>query len=41
MNNGQYSREVERILRDKTVVHVGHMNGVLVSPERIKEAYHG
>jgi len=41
MNNGQYSREVERVLRNKTVTHVGHMNGVLISPDQIKEAFHG
>ena len=41
MNCGQYSLEVQRVLRDKAVQHVGHMNGVLISPETIKEAFHG
>ncbi|MFH1137543.1 MAG: transketolase C-terminal domain-containing protein [Pseudomonadota bacterium] len=41
MNQGQYSLEVQRLLRDKTVEHVGNMNGVLISPDKIKEAFHG
>ena len=41
MNHGQYSLEVQRILRDKAVEHAGHMNGVLISTARIKEAVNG
>jgi 2-oxoglutarate ferredoxin oxidoreductase subunit alpha len=41
MNNGQYVREVQRILPGKTVEHAGFMNGVLLSPSFIKEAVNG
>ena len=41
MNNGQYVREIERILPHKKVEHVGYMNGSLIPPAYIKEAANG
>lgn len=41
MNLGQYCLEVQRVLRNKTVEHAGNMNGVLVSPDRIREVLNG
>jgi 2-oxoglutarate/2-oxoacid ferredoxin oxidoreductase subunit alpha len=38
MNLGQYVREIERILPDKTVDSLGRMDGRLISPEQIMEA---
>lgn len=37
-NTGQYLREVERILKGKTVDFCGKMDGTLISPTWIKEA---
>ncbi len=37
-NLGQYVREVERVLKDKTIDFLGAMNGRLITPARIKEA---
>jgi 2-oxoglutarate ferredoxin oxidoreductase subunit alpha len=37
-NLGQYVREIERVLKDKTVDFFGQMDGSLISPEQIKEA---
>ncbi len=37
MNLGQYVREVERILPDKTVDFLGQMDGRLITPQGIKE----
>lgn len=36
-SQGQYVREVQRVLRDKTVDLYGQMDGNLISPTRIKE----
>ncbi|OQX18285.1 MAG: pyruvate flavodoxin/ferredoxin oxidoreductase [Desulfobacteraceae bacterium IS3] len=41
MNMGQYVREIERVLRDKKVEFIGQMNGQLIPPNRIKEAFYG
>ena len=41
MNNGQYVREVQRILPDKAVEHVGYMDGSLIPPAILKEAVNG
>ena len=41
MNLGQYFREIERLLKDKTVEIFGQMDGRLISPSRIKEVAHG
>ncbi len=38
MNLGQYVREIERILPDKTIDFLGRMDGRLISPRQIKEA---
>jgi 2-oxoglutarate ferredoxin oxidoreductase subunit alpha len=38
MNLGQYSREIERVLPGKAVRSLGHMNGNLLTPEKIMEA---
>jgi 2-oxoglutarate ferredoxin oxidoreductase subunit alpha len=38
MNNGQYVREIERILPDKQVELCGYMNGKLITPEEIVAA---
>ena len=38
MNLGQYVREIERILGDKTVDFCGQMDGGLISPDKIREA---
>ncbi|MEW6351275.1 MAG: pyruvate flavodoxin/ferredoxin oxidoreductase [Thermodesulfobacteriota bacterium] len=40
-NLGQYVREVERVLRTKTVDFLGEMNGTLITPARVKEAVRG
>ncbi len=40
MNLGQYVREVERILPDKSVEFIGQMDGRLISPSQIEEAIH-
>jgi 2-oxoglutarate ferredoxin oxidoreductase subunit alpha len=37
MNLGQYVREIERVLPDKSVVFYGQMNGELISPSQIKK----
>ncbi|MBL7225550.1 MAG: pyruvate flavodoxin/ferredoxin oxidoreductase [Desulfobacteraceae bacterium] len=41
MNLGQYFREIERVLKDKTVEFLGQMNGKLISPDRIREVVRG
>jgi 2-oxoglutarate ferredoxin oxidoreductase subunit alpha len=38
MNLGQYVREIERVLKDKTVDFFGRMDGQLIKPDQIKEA---
>ena len=38
MNLGQYVREIERILPDKTIDFLGQMDGRLISPNQIAEA---
>ncbi|MEJ2656285.1 MAG: pyruvate flavodoxin/ferredoxin oxidoreductase [Desulfobacterales bacterium] len=38
MNLGQYVREVQRVLPNKTVNFLGRMDGRLISPRQIKEA---
>jgi 2-oxoglutarate ferredoxin oxidoreductase subunit alpha len=38
MNLGQYVREIERILPDKTIDFLGQMDGRLISPNQILEA---
>jgi 2-oxoglutarate ferredoxin oxidoreductase subunit alpha len=38
MNQGQYVREVERVLPGKTVQFCGRMDGRLIAPETIREA---
>ncbi len=38
MNLGQYVREIERILPDKTIDFLGRMDGRLISPGQIAEA---
>ena len=41
MNLGQYVREVQRILPDKSVEFIGQMDGRLINPRQIEEAiYH-
>ena len=40
MNLGQYVREVERILPDKSVEFIGQMDGRLINPRKIEEAIH-
>ncbi len=37
MNMGQYVREVERVLKDRTVEFLGQMDGRLIRPSQIKE----
>ena len=37
MNLGQYVREIERVLPDKTVKFYGQMDGVLITPDRLME----
>jgi 2-oxoglutarate ferredoxin oxidoreductase subunit alpha len=37
MNLGQYVREIERVLPDKTVSFFGQMNGELITPIQIKK----
>ncbi len=37
MNLGQYVREIQRVLPDKTVDFLGQMNGDLIQPARIQE----
>ncbi|MFH0728370.1 MAG: pyruvate flavodoxin/ferredoxin oxidoreductase [Pseudomonadota bacterium] len=37
MNLGQYVREIERVLPDKTVSFFGQMNGELITPAQIKK----
>ncbi|CAB5089626.1 2-oxoglutarate/2-oxoacid ferredoxin oxidoreductase, alpha subunit (EC [Olavius algarvensis associated proteobacterium Delta 3] len=37
MNNGQYVREIERLLPQHTIDFVGRMDGTLISPEDIRE----
>jgi len=39
MNTGQYVREILQVVRDKPVRFFGRMNGSLISPEAIVEAY--
>ena len=39
MNLGQYVREIERVLPDKTVVFLGQMNGELIKPSQIQEVF--
>ena len=41
MNQGQYIREVQRVLPGHKVEHVGQMDGVLINPAQIKEAVNG
>ena len=41
MNQGQYVREVRRILCGPKIDFMGQMNGFLIKPSQIKEAYHG
>jgi 2-oxoglutarate ferredoxin oxidoreductase subunit alpha len=41
MNQGQYAREIERLLKDNKVEILGQMDGQLISPSRIKEAANG
>lgn len=41
MNLGQYVREIERVLKNKTVEFLGQMDGRLISPGQIKEAVNG
>ena len=38
MNQGQYAREVARVLTGQKVEHLGMMNGQLIKPAAIKEA---
>ncbi len=38
MNQGQYVREIERVLAPRQVSFYGQMNGELIAPERIREA---
>ena len=38
MNLGQYVREIERVLPDKTIDFLGQMDGRLISPNQIAEA---
>lgn len=38
MNTGQYVREIERVLPDKTIDFAGRMDGGLVTPQHILEA---
>jgi 2-oxoglutarate ferredoxin oxidoreductase subunit alpha len=38
MNLGQYVREIERILPDKTIDFLGQMDGRLISPTQIAKA---
>jgi 2-oxoglutarate ferredoxin oxidoreductase subunit alpha len=40
MNMGQYVREIERLLPDKRVDFLGHMDGRLISPSQIREVIH-
>ena len=37
MNIGQYVREIERVLKDKRIDFYGQMNGILITPGKIKE----
>ena len=39
MNLGQYVREIQRLLPDKEVKWFGQMNGKLISPLQIVEAF--
>jgi len=41
MNLGQYTREIKRVLNDKTVDHLWQMNGSLITPDQIKAVVHG
>lgn len=41
MNLGQYKREIKRILPRKSVSFYGQMDGLLITPDRIKEAVNG
>ena len=41
MNQGQYTREVVRVLGGQKVEHMGMMNGQLIKPAAIKEAVRG
>jgi 2-oxoglutarate ferredoxin oxidoreductase subunit alpha len=38
MNMGQYRREIERLLPNKTIRWLGRMDGCLITPTQIKEA---
>lgn len=38
MNNGQYSNEIERIVKDKQIIKVNQMDTKLISPHRILNA---
>ncbi len=40
MNDGQYVREIRRILPGKRVDFYGQMNGTLITPRRIEEVLH-
>ena len=37
MNLGQYVREIQRLLPDKTIDFLGQMNGELITPQQITE----
>ncbi len=39
MNTGQYRREVSRVLPEKRIDFLGRMNGQLISPAQIAEAF--
>jgi|GEM_PF-5702129 len=38
MNLGQYVHEIRRILPEKEVIFLGHMDGRMISPQQIQEA---
>jgi 2-oxoglutarate ferredoxin oxidoreductase subunit alpha len=40
MNQGQYLREIQRVLPDREIRGLGRMNGNLISPRQIKEVVH-
>lgn len=41
LNQGQYAREIQRILPDKQVRCLGRMDGELIAPQQIEEVVHG
>ncbi len=41
MNLGQYIREIERLLPDKEILSITQMNGLLITPEQIREVLKG